>query len=182
MLISVIKHIFNSPFQSQLIYGLGRPADIGIEGVIFFVGGGGKAYCERQQQYIEILLGPYIKRVRDFTKTCSKTVCHNHGRCYAKNLSDNTNANGLHDLDRYAQYLEHKRKHQQDQQNEIIQRRSWKHGKIIADYNDISDDLKLIYEKVIYMYRKTHDKSTKLYGCRCYEGYSGEYCQNMNTV
>ena len=40
-----------------------------------------RAYCERIQNDLTTLLGPFAKRVIDEARECSSSLCHGHGRC-----------------------------------------------------------------------------------------------------
>ena len=60
---------------------IGLSADQGVDGVILW----GNAYfrnnCADVKTYLDETLGPYIQRVLDFTRQCSRDVCSLHGRC-----------------------------------------------------------------------------------------------------
>ena len=85
-------------FQFDLIASLGVAADLGVDGIIIW----GNKYrkqpksqCEREQIYLETKLGPYVQRLLDFSRKCSRDICNSKGRCVKDKVEvDVTKING----------------------------------------------------------------------------------------
>ncbi|XP_032893249.1 hyaluronidase-4-like [Amblyraja radiata] len=74
--------------EIDLVRTLGESAAMGVSGAILWGSidfSRTKASCQAVQKQMQNVLGPYILNLTAAVRTCSLTLCANHGRCFRRN-------------------------------------------------------------------------------------------------
>ena len=141
-----------------------------------------KDQCEATRNYLDSTLGPFVKNLTIFALNCSANTCHSHGRCVRRDWNQSLPVNPSDTL--YTNYYKVEMTNNAFSFRSIfgqsIPLKLWDYitnilRKYLLNGNDASDRKRA----------PMADKNAKIgqgvryqdYECRCYTGWSGEFCQ-----
>ena len=168
-------------FQGDLNNTIKQSMDAGLAGVALWGSSASfrsKSQCEAVRDYIDTTLGPLVKNITIFALNCSATICYSHGRCVR---SDWNRSRGHSPEDSSAKvYYKRKILNSLFSFSKLFRKpfplNLWDYIYISAQLYFKSGviDSDTAIAKTLYL----RDTNYKDYTCRCYAGWSGEFCQN----
>ncbi|XP_064642249.1 hyaluronidase-like [Lineus longissimus] len=158
--------------EADLIKTFKQAADFGSSGVVVWGSHNdftNKSQCIALQAYLNTTLGPFIKNITNYTRTCSQKVCSNHGRCQRKDLM------ALLDLSESIAKISKSIGMPDEPSSRYLYFRTWHQDSMVEYLRGVQLEFNALFQRTIRQLSSWMVKSDD-YTCRCYSGWGGESC------